>query len=43
MARTGDCSLIFVSLKQEVQVLLKSPSFVKGTGEQKEKICRNIL
>ena len=32
----------FVSLEQEVQVQLKSPSFVKGTGEQKEKICRNI-
>ena len=32
----------FVSLDQDVQVQLKSPSFVKGTEEQKEKICRNI-
>ena len=32
-------ALIFC--KQEVQVQLKSPSFVKGTWEQKEKICRN--
>ena len=42
MARTEGSSLIFVSLEQEVQVQLKSPSFIKGTEEQKEKICRNI-